>query len=158
MSSRYYKKEAETFMDTQVSYYYLLAMAGLGVPPERWQLESTYKDPAVRSMIAKIHLHPDAESERDLQQEIFAWPHRATGTLTRVVVRSNNGTEWSAQSRYGDGDPFDPETRASDAQLDEKFDRFAAPILGRRRAANVPAAIWALESGLEARALVSAFQ
>jgi 2-methylcitrate dehydratase PrpD len=155
--SRYYKKVPESFLDTQVSYYYLLAVTALGISPDRWQREATFKDPAVRSMIEKIHLHADAQAEDDLQQEVFTWPHRATGTLTRVVVRTNKA-EWSAQTRYGDGDPFDSETRASDAQLDEKFLRFAAPLLSQHCSERVPEAIWALEAGLATRALVSAFQ
>lgn len=145
----------KSYLDAQVSYHYLLAATALGIPIEHWQLPRVYRSPAMQDMISRVELHPDRAATEALHRELSVRPHRATGALTTIRVRAR-GKTYSAQTQYGAGDPFDPEARASDADLDLKFRRFAAPVLGRK-AARAPAVLWNLERGTSTRQLVRAF-
>ena len=114
-----------------------------------------FRSKALRNMIERVDMHPDEEARLDLQRELSVPPHRATGALTKVKILAR-GKEFFAQSKHGAGDPGDPATRATDADLDQKFERFAAPLLGNR-AALAPKALWGLETATSTRQLVAAF-
>jgi 2-methylcitrate dehydratase PrpD len=143
-----------TELDTQVSYYYLLAVVALKIQPQQWQTRRVYRSMAVREMMNRIELHQDEVATDELRRQINTPPHRAIGALTTVQVRAG-GKVFVAQSRYGDGDPWDPNTRASDADLDQKFVRFAAPLLGSA-GDHVPNLIWRLPGAASVRPLIHA--
>lgn len=147
--------QAARYLDAQVSYPYLLSVLALGIPMERWQDPKVFRSKALRDMIKRVELHPDEEAKAELYRELNAPPHRATGSLTKIKVLAR-GKEFLGQSKYGAGDPADPATRATDADLDLKFRRFAAPLLGAK-ADQVPGAIWGLEDKTRARDLAAAF-
>lgn len=149
------KTKPTRYLDAQVSYPYLLSVIALGIPMEHWQDPKVFRSRALRNMIARIQMHPDEEARDDLYRELSVPPRRATGALTKVKVHAR-GTEFFAQSKYGAGDPGDPATRATDADLDRKFARFAAPLLGDH-AALAPKTLWGLETGMSTRGLVAAF-
>jgi 2-methylcitrate dehydratase PrpD len=154
-SKLYRQREPKSYLDAQVSYEYLLGVTALGIEPEHWQDRGVFRSKALREMMQRIELHPSPEAEADLARELRTPPYRATGNLTTIRVRAR-GQVFSETARYGDGDPFDPSTRASDANLDEKFNRFAAPVLPNN-GARAREAIWALEQAISVKQLVSAF-
>jgi 2-methylcitrate dehydratase PrpD len=141
-------------LDTQVSYYYLLAVVALQIQPQQWQTRRVYRSKTVLQMMRRIELHRDDAATHELRRQIATPPHRATGALTTVNVQAR-GKVFVAQSRYGDGDPWDPDTRASDADLDQKFFRFAAPMLGPV-ADTIPKLIWSLPEAASVRPLLDA--
>lgn len=144
----------KSYLDAQVSYHYLLAATALRIPNEKWQLPRVYKGTAIRKMIKRVQVLPDRMSTRELQRELAVRPHRATGSLTTIKVYAR-GKEFVERTKYGLGDPQDPGTRASDSDLDAKFARFAAPVLGRK-ATRVPEIVWALDRRTSTRELVRA--
>jgi 2-methylcitrate dehydratase PrpD len=154
-SKLYRQREPKSYLDAQVSYEYLLAVTALGISPEHWQDRSVFRSKALQKMMKRIELHPSPEAEADLIRELRTPPYRATGNLTEVHLRAR-GQVFSEKTRYGDGDPFDPATRATDADLDEKFNRFAAALLPDN-GARAREAIWALEEAIPVKQLVNAF-
>jgi 2-methylcitrate dehydratase PrpD len=151
----FHQDHPRSYLDTQVSYHYLLAVTALGVPVQRWHLADVYGDPRVQQMIDRVRLHADPVAEQELRAQVRTPPGRAYGCRTRVEVATTRG-RFSAEERYGDGDPFEEATRATDADLDRKYERFAAPALGRN-AGRAPAVVWSLEQGAPASALAAAF-
>jgi 2-methylcitrate dehydratase PrpD len=149
------KSKPTRYLDAQVSYPYLLSVTALGIPMERWQDPKVFRSKALRNMIARVEMHPDEEAREDLLRELSVPPRRATGALTKVRVHAR-GREFLARSRYGAGDPGDPSTRATDTDLDKKFERFAAPLLADH-AALALRSVWGLETGTSTRELVGAF-
>jgi 2-methylcitrate dehydratase PrpD len=148
----FHQKKPDSYLDAQVSYHYLLAATALGYPGEQWQSPKVFRSKAMKDMIARVELHENPASTRELYRELSVRPHRATGSLTTIRVRAG-GKTYSETTKYGWGDPHDPEACAKDSDLDDKFHRYAAPVLGRK-AGRVPAAVWGLESGVSARQLV----
>lgn len=147
-------KDQASYMDTQASYPYLVAVAACGVPMEKWSDPQVFEDPEIRRVVQAVSLHPNPDADRVLQLDLAQRPHRARGVLAGVTIILKDGRRLSASSKYGDGDPFDASTRATFEKVDAKFDAFAAPRLGsssRRELRGVLA-----DDGRSARDLVRA--
>ena len=136
------QERPESYLDTQISYQYLLAVRALGVPPNRWYSKEVYSDPLVKSMIKKIRIEEDPQSTRALYEEIregreVRHPSKAPAT---VEVRAR-GTTFTEHVEYAKGDPFTKETRLSDEEIAEKFRTYT---IGLIRSSHVEPAIKAL--------------
>jgi 2-methylcitrate dehydratase len=59
-----------------------------------------------------------------------------------VTIRTTDGRELTKQLDYPKGDPRNPLT---DAEIEQKFDALAAPILSERARQRVKDAVWGLE-------------
>ena len=147
----------KSYVDAQYSYVYLVVVATLGIPPEQWQERSTFEDPRVRALLARTSLHPHPGAEEELLAQMQEPPHRAHGVYTKVRVHLRDGTVLEADTRYGDGDPFDPRTMITDDKVDEKFERFAAPNFTRGDAKEALAACWDIERGERVRSVMTGF-
>jgi 2-methylcitrate dehydratase PrpD len=151
----FHQTAPESYLDTQTSYYSLIAVAALGIPAERWHLPDVYASREVAAMIARIQMHGDQRTVQELSEQLRVSPFRARGCLTRVQVQTRDGVFESA-TRFDYGDPFEDETRITDARLDEKFRRFGAPAIGEG-SQDVPRVVWGLEQDTTARQLIAAF-
>lgn len=149
------QKQPKSALDTQVSYPYLLAMRALRIPPKRWQTEEVYSDPAVHRMMQKISLVHDPEAANVIYAEFEQWHGRTRKAPARVVVHAN-GRIYEDRGEYATGDPFDDETRLSDADLAGKFRTYADGVM---RSQHIERAIEGLLSISSARdvAEVAAF-
>ncbi len=59
-----------------------------------------------------------------------------------VTIHTTDGRELTKQIDYPKGDPRNPLT---DAEIEEKFDALAEPVLSQDRRAQVREAVWTLE-------------
>lgn len=88
-------------------------------------------DPAIRALVARTTVVPDDAMERAFPGQRHA----------RVVVVDKAGQRHEYERRTRKGDPDDPLT---DAELAEKFDDLAAPVLGAEAAKALSATLWSL--------------
>lgn len=142
-----------SYNDTQVSYRYLVAVTVLGIPPDRWQHPDVFGSDEVNALVDRTVIIADPEVDELIMRDVAEFPHRPRGARTRVRVRLAGGRTFDNESRFGDGDPFSPETRITDDKLRRKFDLFAAPYLARGAGpAAVADGLWSLaEPGTRVR-------
>jgi 2-methylcitrate dehydratase PrpD len=136
------RRRAESRLDTMMSYYYLIAMAALEVPPQDWQDPGVIERPDVQRLLDRIELVDDDTAEADLVEQLTQPPYRARRVRSDVTIMAG-GQRYAASAEYGEGDPFSPETTLSDADLDAKCQQF----LGGRRpeiAARLAESVWKL--------------
>jgi 2-methylcitrate dehydratase len=89
-------------------------------------------DPTIRAQLNKVEVVADPEIEA-------AFPE-----LQRVVVKitTTDGKQFTKQVDYPKGDPRNPLT---DAEVEEKFDALAEPVLTDERRKRVKDAVWRLD-------------
>lgn len=122
------RKSPESYLDTQVSYPYLLAMIALRMPPNRWHAREVYSDPAVLRMMHKIQLTFDPQAGNVIYEEMQQWHGRTRKAPARVVVQAR-GETYEDQTEFATGDPFDDATRLTDDDLADKFRLYAGELI-----------------------------
>lgn len=140
-NSPFTQDEPQSYLDTQISYPYLLTMRALRIPPNQWHTREVYTDQTVLSTMKKITLEPDPKATQILFEELTHGVRRATKAPATVVVHTR-GNYFSEYADYAKGDPT-PETRMSDEELADKFRMHTNTLIG---GANVEKAINSLLS------------
>ncbi len=97
------------------------------------------RDPQVRQLMQKLELRADAA--------LTAGFPRVRAARVSITTASGQTLEHHAPYRKGD-----PEAPLSDAELNDKFEELAGPVLGRERALALRDAVWRLD-GMLVRAL-----
>lgn len=141
-SGIFFQDAPASYLDTQVSYPYLIAMRALRIPPNRWHSKDVYSDPIVREMVRRVRIEPDPSAIEAFYEEIKEGREvrRATKAPTTVEVHAR-GTIYSKHLDYAKGDPFTEETKITDEELADKFRTHTYDLL---RSSHVEAAIKAL--------------
>ncbi len=128
--SKYDPRTKET-ADHSLPYVIAAAVAERQVTPLQFTDEKIM-DPTIRAQLQKVEVVADPEIEAlfpELQRVI-------------VTIRATDGRQFSKQIDYPKGDPRNPLT---DAEIEEKFDALAAPILSVEQLADLKDAVWNLE-------------
>ncbi|MFC2058511.1 MmgE/PrpD family protein [Chloroflexota bacterium] len=138
----FFQDEPESYLDTQVSYQYTIAMRALQIPPDRWHKREVYSDPFVRSMVKKVRIEPDPSAIEAVYEDIKEGQEirRPKKNPTTVEIHAR-GTVYSEHVDYAKGDPFTEETRMTDEELANKFRTHTTDLL---RSSHVEQAIEAL--------------
>jgi len=128
--SKYDPRSKET-ADHSLPYVIACAIAERQVTPLQFT-EAKILDPTIRAQLDKVVVVADPAIEALFPE------------LQRVVVtiRTTDGRELTKQIDYPKGDPRNPLT---DAEIEEKFDALAHPVLGADRRRQVKEAVWTLE-------------
>jgi 2-methylcitrate dehydratase len=128
--SKYDPRSKET-ADHSLPYVIAAAVAERQVTPLQFTDEKIM-DPTIRAQLNKVEVVADPEIEA-------AFPE-----LQRVVVKitTTDGKQFTKQVDYPKGDPRNPLT---DAEVEEKFDALAEPVLTDERRKRVKDAVWRLD-------------
>jgi len=138
--SKYDPRTKET-ADHSLPYVIAAAVAERQVTPLQFT-EAKIMDPTIRAQLNKVEVVADPEIEA-----LFPG-------LQRVVVKitTTDGRSFEKQIDYPKGDPRNP---LSDAEIEEKFDALAAPVLSPERMRQVKDAVWNLERQPSIRGLMA---
>jgi 2-methylcitrate dehydratase len=141
--SKYDPHTKET-ADHSLPYVIAAAIAERQVTPLQFT-PGKIMDPVIREQLKKIVVAADAEIEK-----LFP-------ALQRVIVRIHtiDGREFSQQLDYPKGDPRNPLT---DAEIEEKFDALAEPVMSREARRRAIDAIWSLEKKTNVSELMKLFR
>jgi 2-methylcitrate dehydratase len=140
--SKYDPHTKET-ADHSLPYVIAAAIAERQVTPLQFTPDKI-ADPILREQLHKIVVTADPEIER-----VFP-------ALQRVIVSIHtvDGREFTAQLDYPKGDPRNPLT---DAELEEKFEALAEPVMSRGAYERAIEGIWNLEKQPKVSALMRLF-
>ncbi len=128
--TKYDPRNKET-ADHSMPYVIAAAVADRQVTPVQFTHEKIM-DERIRAQLNKVEVVADDEIEAvfpELQRVI-------------VTIQTTDGREFTKQLDYPKGDPRNP---LSDAEIEEKFDALASPILSDGARRRVKDAVWALE-------------
>jgi 2-methylcitrate dehydratase len=128
--SKYDPRTKET-ADHSLPYVISAAVVDRQVTPAQFTDEKIM-DPAIRAQLRKVKVTADAEIE-----SLFPGLQRVI-----VAIRTRDGQELTRQVDYPKGDPRNPLT---DAEIEDKFDALAAPVLTAASMKKVKAAVWGLD-------------
>jgi 2-methylcitrate dehydratase len=128
--SKYDPRTKET-ADHSLPYVIACAVAERQVTPLQFT-EGKINDPTIRAQLNKVEVVADPEIEA-----LFPKLQRVV-----VTIRTTDGREVTKQIDYPKGDPRNPLT---DAEIEEKFDALAEPVLSEDRRKQVKEAVWTLE-------------
>ena len=128
--SKYDPRSKET-ADHSLPYVIAAAIADRQVTPAQFEMEKIM-DPTIRAQLNKVEVVADPEIEA-----VFPKLQRVV-----VTIRTTDGRELTEQLDYPKGDPRNPLT---DAEIEEKFDALAAPVLSEVARARLKDAIWNLD-------------
>ncbi|MBP7147709.1 MAG: MmgE/PrpD family protein [Acidobacteria bacterium] len=128
--SKYDPRSKET-ADHSLPYCIAAAIVDRQVTPAQFTMERIM-DPAIRAQLPKVEVVADAEIEK-----VFPKLQR-----TVVTIETTDGASFERQVDYPKGDPRNP---LSDAEIEEKFDALADPVLTPKGRAKVKEAVWGLE-------------
>jgi len=128
--SKYDPRTKET-ADHSLPYVIACAIAERQVTPLQFTDEKIM-DPKIRAQLNKVEAVADEEIEA-----LFPKLQRVI-----VTVHTTDGREFTKQIDFPKGDPRNPLT---DAEIEEKFDALAEPVLSDDRRKQVKEAIWTLE-------------
>jgi 2-methylcitrate dehydratase len=128
--TKYDPRNKET-ADHSMPYVIAAAVADRQVTPVQFTMEKIM-DERIRAQLNKVEVVADPEIEAVFPE------------LQRVVVtiHTTDGRELTKQLDYPKGDPRNPLT---DAEIEEKFDALASPILSEGARKRVKEAVWGLE-------------
>ncbi len=129
--TKYDPRTKET-ADHSLPYVIAAAVADRQVTPAQFEAEKIM-DPRIRAQLDKVVVVADPEIEA-----VFPALQRVVVTIT-----TTDGREFTEQLDYPKGDPRNP---LSDAEVEEKFDALAAPILSADARARLKDAVWDLEN------------
>lgn len=90
-------------------------------------------DPAVRALMARVHMAVDSEMDRNAPQRYGS----------RVLVHTTDGRTLEAMVECPHGTPGVP---LADDEVTTKFFELAVPLLGRRRAEMIMREVWSLHT------------
>ena len=129
-TSKYDPRSKET-ADHSLPYVVAAAIVDRQVTPAQFEM-SRIDDPTIRAQMPKVQVVADPEIERVFPE------------LQRVVVSidTTDGRELTASLDYPKGDPRNPLT---DAEVEEKFDALAAPVLTEHRRRRLKEVVWSLD-------------
>jgi 2-methylcitrate dehydratase len=128
--TKYDPRNKET-ADHSMPYVIAAAIADRQVTPAQFTPEKIM-DERIRAQLNKVEVVADEEIEA-----VFPRLQRVV-----VTIRTTDGRELSKQLDYPKGDPRNPLT---DAEIEQKFDALAAPILSEGARRRVKDAVWGLE-------------
>src|SRR5262249_36079087 len=122
----------------------------------RWHLPETFRAPATRAMMEKIHLEHWDKAERFFYEQIKDGNRirRARGALAQVQIQAR-GTRYERTEKYALGDPYSPESTLSDDRLIEKFRTFTDGILPVERQKRAIDLVFDLDKLADLRELVA---
>ncbi len=128
--SKYDPRTKET-ADHSLPYVLAAALVDRRVTPAQFE-ERRILDPRVRAQLAKIEVVADPEIEKEFPE------------LQRAVVRveTEDGEAFEKTVDYPKGDPRNPLT---DAEIEEKFDALAEPVLTGPARGRLKDAVWGLD-------------
>lgn len=126
-----YKPESRETADHSLPYCTAVAIVDRQITTNSFS-EEKLKDPRVRSVINKIRGEASVEFEK-----IF--PAKQP---SKVVIRTNNGKEFSQYLEYPKGDPREPMT---DEDIAIKFNALSSKVLSPERQKEIREAIFNLE-------------
>jgi 2-methylcitrate dehydratase PrpD len=132
VATHFSNKDVDGVMSARVSVPYCIAVAAVDrqLTQAQFALERI-RDPLVHDVLAKTEVIPDAELTK-------LYP---TNFPARVTITLTDGSSFQQTVMFPKGDPQDP---LSQEELDAKFHDNARPLLGRKRAASLLSAIYAL--------------
>ncbi len=128
--SKYDPRSKET-ADHSLPYVIAAALADGQVTPAQFEADKIM-DERIRAQLNKVVVVADAEIEA-------AFPELQTAIVT---VTTTGGDEFTKQLDYPKGDPRNPLT---DAEVEEKFDALAEPVLSDEARQRIKDAVWNLE-------------
>ncbi len=130
-ASKYDPRSKET-ADHSLPYVIAAAIVDRQVTPAQFEPDKI-ADPRIRAQLNKVEVVADPEIEA-----VFPALQRVAVTVTTA-----DGRTFHKQLDYPKGDPRNPLT---DAEVEEKFDALAAPVLSAEARARLKDAVWNLES------------
>ena len=128
--SKYDPRNKET-ADHSLPYVIAAAVAERQVTPLQFT-DAKIMDPVIRAQLRKVEVVADPEVEK-----LFPKLQRVI-----VTIRTTDGREFTRQLDYPKGDPRNPLT---DAEIEEKFDALADPVMTPAARQKLKAAVWGLE-------------
>ena len=128
--TKYDPRNKET-ADHSMPYVIAAAVVDRQVTPAQFTLEKIM-DERIRAQLHKVEVVADEAIEA-----VFPGLQRVV-----VTIHTMDGRELTKQLDYPKGDPRNPLT---DAEIEEKFDALASPILSAKARQRVKDAVWALE-------------
>ncbi|MCZ6598938.1 MAG: MmgE/PrpD family protein [Planctomycetota bacterium] len=128
--SKYDPRNKET-ADHSLPYVIAAALADGQVTPLQFTDEKIM-DPRIRAQLNKVHVVADPEIEA-----VFPELQRV-----RVTITTTDGRSFERQLDFPKGDSRNP---LSDAEIEEKFDALAEPVLSADARRRVKETIWALD-------------
>jgi 2-methylcitrate dehydratase len=129
--TKYDPRTKET-ADHSLPYVIAAAVADRQVTPVQFEAKKIM-DPRIRAQLDKVVVVADPEIEA-----VFPALQRVVVTIT-----TTDGREFTEQLDYPKGDPRNP---LSDAEVEEKFDALAAPVLSADARTRLKEAVWDLEN------------
>jgi 2-methylcitrate dehydratase PrpD len=143
VATHFANKDVVSGMSARVSVPYCIAVSAVDrrLTQAQFALERI-RDPLVRDVLSKTEVIPDAELNTLYPAK---FPARVTITLT-------DGSSFQETVLFPKGDPQDPLTQE---ELDAKFHGNAESLLGRKRAASLLSAIYALPEAASVDDVVS---
>ncbi|MGI5159258.1 MmgE/PrpD family protein [Microbispora sp. CA-102843] len=122
----------ESMVDGCFSLPYLLACAALAGPPgPGWHTDETRSDPAVRRFSAKVDVGVEPRAADAAKEDLTRYGHSVRMCTTVTVETAERRFTRSAD--YARGDSYTPQTRATAADIADKFRRYTVDVLGRER-------------------------
>jgi 2-methylcitrate dehydratase PrpD len=119
-------------VDGQFSIPHLVALAAVGGPPSpAWHSEERIKDAKLAAFARRVRVGVNEEAAPVLDSLLREKGHAEL--IPTVVEIKAGGRSWRAGSDHASGDPWDPETAATDAALKRKFRDFCKEQLGESR-------------------------
>ncbi len=94
--------------------------------------ENLLHDSKMRATMAKVRCYVDEEAEA-------AFPNRRSA-IVRIRTHANKAFKHHAVTRKGD-----PDNPLSDAELEEKFREFSAPVIGDSAVEKLRQAVWSID-------------
>ena len=128
--SKYDPRTKET-ADHSLPYVIAAAIADRQVTPAQFA-DRKIMDPVIRAQLKKVEVVADPEIEK-----LFPKLQRVI-----VTIRTTDGKEHTRQVDYPKGDPRNPLT---DAEIEEKFDALASPVLTPASMRKAKEAVWGLD-------------
>ncbi len=128
--SKYDPRNKET-ADHSLPYVIAAAIAERQVTPIQFT-EAKIMDPVIRAQLQKVEVTADPEIEA-----LFPQLQRV-----KVTIETTDGRRHERQLDFPKGDPRNPLT---DAEVEEKFDALAAPVMPEPARRKLKAAVWSLE-------------
>jgi 2-methylcitrate dehydratase PrpD len=101
---------------TQSSIPYVIAVTANGMPRNKWQNPTTYRDPKILSFMDKVFV----ESHPDFAKVSLDWTKKQGSTISSVEVVAK-GNIYKEQGEYARGCPHQEWARMTDQDLADKF-------------------------------------
>jgi 2-methylcitrate dehydratase len=128
--SKYDPRSKET-ADHSLPYVVAAAVADRRLTPAQFT-DDRIKDPCIRKLLPRVEVTADPGLDA-----LFPRMQRVI-----VTIRTTDGRELTDQTDYPKGNPHNP---MSNAEIEEKFDALAEPLLDAGRRSRIKETIWSLE-------------